>query len=234
MSGKEIEYFLSKELYQSIEVELRTLIKAKKDIIPLLLKSTRLLLTNIQPNDKGYGSFSIKIEKMSRIFFEISHDNISKVFSFVFPFSIELVDQKKTNDVKKIIATSDRIELTSNIISFLLLLAEQDYFDESKPSIDLLELQCFIEENLEEFSILNPRGTEDIVKLVWELLIFEPSYIRYDIDPKTQGKNHPLHHFDCNYSNKGTFKIGLRKGLHTGQFEEFVNNNQRCYYLDYI
>lgn len=70
------------------------------------------------------------------------------------------------------------------------------------------------------------------LSLLEEILRFEPSYIRYDNDPYNEnGKLHPLHHLDINYSTYGTFKIGFNNSISSNYFENFQNTNTDCSYI---
>ena len=71
------------------------------------------------------------------------------------------------------------------------------------------------------------------LEIIEELILVEPSYVRFDIDPENQkGHLHPLNHLDVNYSQAGTYKIGLRTAITLDEFEDILNVDTNCYYIE--
>ena len=69
--------------------------------------------------------------------------------------------------------------------------------------------------------------------MIYDLLVFEPGYIRYDIDfsNRIDPIKHPPHHLDINYDNASTFKIGLSKGINFDEFISILSIKEKCYFL---
>ena len=63
-----------------------------------------------------------------------------------------------------------------------------------------------------------------IWNLYLKLLSFEPCYIRYDHDAVHVSEEHPLDHFDLNYSKNASFKVGLKRYLMIENFQDFFVN----------
>ncbi len=64
------------------------------------------------------------------------------------------------------------------------------------------------------------------------VLALEPSYIRYDFDSKScKGREHPLYHFDINYSGDYTYKIGLYGEMKEGDMMEIMKEDADCWYV---
>ncbi len=61
----------------------------------------------------------------------------------------------------------------------------------------------------------------------------EDGYVRFDRDEdRVNGHYHPLDHLDVFYSNKATFKLGLRAHLDESQFLDILDIGTECHYLN--
>lgn len=83
---------------------------------------------------------------------------------------------------------------------------------------------------------MNDSELNDNQALIWleQLLLTEPSYIRYDDDEKAakgKGLKHPAKHLDVNMSKKGTYKMGLYGKLTCKQFVDILNSETDCHFL---
>jgi len=142
-------------------------------------------------------------DKMNRVFIYRDGNFISTQF----PFNIEFFDEL---DIKIYTYSGNTIDNKS--ISAVKSLLNQ--FN-SHTFVDLKHLEWD-----EEDDYLNEIGKE----IIYELLLIEPSYIRYDHDPKNErGRIHPLHHFDINYSSNGVFKLGLSYQINEQYFEDTMD-----------
>ena len=68
--------------------------------------------------------------------------------------------------------------------------------------------------------------------MILRLLSMELGYIRYDYDPEHEnGKFHPLHHLDINYSSKGTYKLGMNNKIQINDFVDLLDVKKECRYI---
>lgn len=73
---------------------------------------------------------------------------------------------------------------------------------------------------------------EQCFMLILRLLSMELGYIRYDYDPEHEnGKFHPLHHLDINYSSKGTYKLGMNNKIQINDFVDLLDVKKECRYI---
>lgn len=186
-------------------------IRGKKDYVKVLAISARLLLfeddysEGVQVNSK----MKLIIDKMSRIFFY----NENKYFSVSFPFSVQIEENIVTE-----ITTYSGKKLDNKSISSIISIIDSEEFKLNPSLID-----TYIEPN----SIDNSD-----ISLLEEIFQFEPAYIRFDSNPEREnGKLHPLHHLDVNYSNQGTFKLGLNNHITTTDFENILDTQTECSYI---
>jgi hypothetical protein len=209
-------------------------IKTKLQIIEILMESLQLILqNNIISEEKIGGTVTLVVERMSRLFFTSKKDK--KIYSIVFPFFIEVIDNLFSIKLKKfeyldyIESENDRfIEIDYQLISNVLSFIKCDSFKE----------QCSI-----DFITPIDEYEQQYDKNFWiflrELLLMEDGYIRYDYDEKNYKKAfkngephiHPLNHYDLFYSSNATFKIGLLNEISSDNMIEFLNINKECLYL---
>ena len=163
-----------------------------------------LNLNDEEENCKVY--FKLLIDKMSRLFF-FKH---KKYFSVSFPFTV-VVEGSTVLEVSTYTGRSIGFEIISSAISILNNLEFQ---------LDPSPLNFWADSNNSELEALY---------LLEEIFLFEPGYLRYDWDPVNEnGKLHPLHHIDVNYSGYGTFKIGLNRELIIDEFQDVLNIRTNC------
>ena len=76
-------------------------------------------------------------------------------------------------------------------------------------------------------------GEFEGMESIYDLLVFDPGYVRYDIDfsDRLDPLNHPAHHLDINYDNASTYKLGLSKEIDFDEFINILNINKKCYFL---
>lgn len=191
------------------EKDLFSPLRNKVDYAKLLVLSARILLLDYESQIPSSSNMRLVIEKMNRLFFY----NEGKYFSISFPFNV-LFDGDK---ITSITSYSGR-EVDSKSISAVISILENEQFIMNPSLIDFY---------IEPFGI-DSSG----LFLLEEIFQFEPSYIRYDHDiERENGKLHPLHHLDVNYSTYGTFKIGLNNAITHQYFEDLQNINTECYYI---
>lgn len=218
--GKIIELKIGKYLVDKASFPIRE----KKDIIILLLETLDMILSgNIVEDDEAKGKIIIKIEKMSRIFFEIEN----KYFSFNFPFLIEEFEDEEKK--YKIYDSNLGIDLNNKIISKILTIFSRDILNTE-------HLEDFYEE-LEQIEDDYDRSqpTTNTWSILKKLFSFESGYLRYDYDPKNEnGKLHPIHHYDFCFSTGNTFKLGLDNKINIQEFIDMVDTRTECYFLKKI
>lgn len=185
-------------------------IRDKVDYVKVLMVSIKffLLTKHLKPHDYIQGK--IIIDKMSRLFI---YDN-DKYFSLSFPFII--YEEEGDYYVK---TYSGKI-INQKSISEILYIINSNQFNLSRSLIDF-----YIDPDDIDFST---------IYLLEEILMFEPSYMRYDYDPdptRVDAEFHPLHHLDIHYSNYSTLKIGLDDRIEPEFFENLHNLRKVCCYI---
>lgn len=186
-------------------------IRDKIDYIKILMVVTNFLLLSkhLNPNEYIYGK--IIVEKMSRIF--IYQDD--KYFSVSFPFVVDVDDEGNI-----FVKTYSGKNLNHKTISEILYILNSSEFNLSRSLIDF-----YIDPNDIDYNT---------IYLLEEILMHEPSYMRYDYDKKREnGKLHPLYHLDINYSQYSTFKIGLNRRIEPDFFEDIHNVKTDCCYINH-
>jgi len=185
-------------------------LRDKINYAQLLIYSARNLLIDYEIDGlKITSNMKLIVDKMSRLFFYKE----KKYFSVSFPFSV-IVEEDKVTEISTYSGRTVDSKSISNVISIL----EDKQFALNPSPIDY-----YIESNTVESTGL---------ALLEEIFQFEPAYIRYDFDATNEnGKLHPLHHVDVNYSTYGTFKLGLNNFIVDTFFENILNINTDCSFL---
>lgn len=185
-------------------------IRDKLEYARVIALGARLLLLNSEIDELPTSSkMKLIIHKMSRLFFYKDE----KYFSISFPFTIIFND----NEVVELTSHSGK-KLNNKSISAIISILDSPEFKLNPSLIDF-----YIEPNSIDSSGLF---------LLEDIFLFEPSYIRYDFDPKNEnGKLHPLNHIDVNYSQYSTFKLGLSKAITEEDFENLQNTKTDCSFI---
>ena len=202
---------IQKEILPFQEKDFFFPIRDKVDYARIIIFATRKLLLNINNDDiECFSVMKLLIDKMSRLFFYKE----KKYFSISFPFTVLMEDDK----IIKITTLTGKIVNNQYLSNALLVLNDEQF--KLNPSL----LDYYIESN---------NGESHGINILEEIFQSEPAYIRYDNDPKNEdGKKHPLHHLDINYSSYGTYKLGLKSVIIENNFEDVLNINTNCSYLD--
>lgn len=192
-------------------------IRNKKDIVLFIFDAVDALLVRVSGEECGV--LWIKKEKMSRIFCFLDE----KYFSLVFPFEVELIRENEF----KIYDSFFEIEIDNRKIVLLRrILDEIDFMGNSIESI-IEDAYLDVAENGYEHEEI-----EQCFMLILRLLSMELGYIRYDYDPEHEnGKFHPLHHLDINYSSKGTYKLGMNNKIQINDFVDLLDVKKECRYI---
>jgi hypothetical protein len=186
-------------------------VRDKLDYVRLITKAANLLLLNFEiEHERTEGYLSMKKDKMSRMFFYRK----DRVFSVSFPFHVDVEGEQVIG-----VFTQSGLELNSESIACLnSVLNNETYNLKTSIGWSLLDAPS---EDLLGFSLLE------------EIVMFEPGYIRYDCDETNEnGSLHPLNHLDINYSQYGSFKLGLYDPIDQVFFEDILDLKTACAYLE--
>lgn len=236
---KRISFFISYNLFSLANKAIRE----KSDIINILLATLPEIMLEGKSKDNNLGYCEILIGKSSRIIFTLQNKDsgqIYKKFSFSFPFQIER-QTDSTLLTSWIIKDKNGLEISSRLISILQSLSKDQWFAEDIDTSD--EALVFYDHLLEAIKNVDLDLSIDDT-MVWHLIrrlfLFEPGYLRYDLDDDEERLDpiyHPLHHLDIFFSNKATFKIGLIKEeiekseWYSSGFENLLDLESPCYFL---
>lgn len=199
-------------------------VRERWHIIMILLEAIEYMLTNTKSGEFDSDlMFCLNVQKMSRIFF-VSPD---KYYSIYFPFTVEIIDE----EVK---IRNDDYDIDAMTVSML-----KSIFKEPN-SRSVKGCSESITGVFEDMDIDMDIDMENKINfIVYNLLTMEPGYIRYDYDPKThklfcdnkKGLLHPENHYDINYTQGGTFKIGLYDKLKIDDVIRLLNVEDECLFL---
>lgn len=201
---------IQKEIFTFQDQDFFSPIRNKLEYAKLLAISARQLLVDYEAEGTPVaGIMQLVIDKMSRLFY--SKDG--KYFSIAFPFGTRI----ESGQVKELSTYSGKV-LNNKAISAIIAILDSEDFKRSPSLIDF-----FIEPGSIEIA-----GIE----LLEEIFQFEPSYLRYDCDADNEnGKLHPLHHIDFNYSQYSTYKLGLHDIITMEYFVNLQNIKTDCSFV---
>lgn len=177
--------------------------------------------------------FRLKKDKNKKYYFNLDIGNHNKdIYNFDF-FTLQLIIEIFKNG-----RLNKRFDPTTNQIlneeeNHFELAGFYDYLEEK---YDSYRKFLFVENPTEDETFSRIDTSTDLWKVLRFLMMFELSYIRYDYDEKNQDdKYHPLHHIDINYTELGSYKIGIIP-QNTKQWQnkflfQIVDNNQIRLYL---
>lgn len=210
--GKLFELNIGKYFFEKVSKHIRS----KEDLVILLIESMKVfLIGDIITESDIKGKVMIKIDKMSRIIFEIEN----KYFSFNFPFG---VGSRSDHESITFYDIDTRLDLNSKNLSIILSIFNEGVMKNN--SLEDIYIELLYMEDIEY--------KEDILKVVKKLMLFESGYIRYDYDSEhADGHIHPLYHFDVYYSSNNSIKLGLRNELKIEEFVDLLDVKTNCYYI---
>lgn len=170
----------------------------------VLLGAKTLLLPRITSKEIPTSKMKLIVDKMSRLFFYKE----GRSYSISFPFIVQSTSGE-ISGINSYLKTTVDLQAISEVIAILI-----DEQFKLKPSL----IDVYIEEDLPGIFLLE------------EILVTEPSYIRYDIDPnQVNGKLHPLKHLDVNYSQYSTFKLDSGEIDSENDFENMLDIKTDCF-----
>ncbi len=190
------------------------MIRSKRDVIALLMRTIKIMLLPPYPNPAPVGKIVLHVEKMSRLFYIFEN----KIFSINFPYTVI------EGDGVLLFRSTHHSEINSAVTSNVLSVVE---------TFNALD-------NREVFHFAEPisdicQSDDEFWSLFRELLLYEDGYIRFDHDEKNaKEKLHPLDHLDIFYSSSSTFKIGLHENSSHEHLLDLLDRNTECHFLTKI
>jgi hypothetical protein len=196
-------------------------IRTKNHIVMLMLEAIPLLTNGyiVDRTDKNY--IVLRIDKMKRLFFVIEN----KIFSFNFPFNVEM---NPGEDNPTIYDSHTEIQIEGINHAVITTTYNEIFCDDEYRG--MLDLDSEVMLVLESFEMISNKD------LIWQvlkkLLVFESGYLRYDYDEEREdGKLHPLHHLDINYSSDSTFKVGINNLINCDYLIDILDINTDSHYI---
>ena len=196
-----------------------TRISEREQIIICILEACRYMMVSDElQHHVSTNIIALVIDKMKRLFI----CSPKKCYSVSFPFNPTI------NTDGHLKFDYDGIDINSMIISQVCQVLQSEEF-KGNDAIDLVD---YIDR-------VSSQNSMNIWILIKRLLTYEIGYIRYDDDIKgfnaakanhTQNK-HPRHHFDINYTNEATYKIGLTKSMTLDEFVQIIDNHSDRMFL---
>ena len=183
------------------------------DVILIVLNS--LSYISWQPPCKDdAGDFKIIINKMNRMFFVQKE----KIFSITIPFTVRENNQGEIEIYDSdVLIDSKHLAIANKIFTML----------KESASYDVIDYQHLLDDEIIEL--------EDgmiVKRLVNRLITNEYGYLRYDEDfVHANGDLHPPFHLDINYSNSGTYKLGIDSQIDFEWFRDCLDITVPCKYI---
>ena len=141
----------------------------------------------------------------------------AKIVSFVFDFNLTPSESEIPSISFGDFVLSTEIISCAKMIIYQLMRTERDWIHEEDNDLR------------EEY---NPNALDISHKLIKKIIYSEPSYIRYEYDTEhAKGSKHPLHHLDINFSEDGSYKIGVESRAHSTDinfFMDLLNTETDC------
>jgi hypothetical protein len=188
------------------------MIRNKNDIIRLLMNTLKYVSSHVEIHGEIDSHLIIKVDDMNR-FIYVSPD---KIFSIRSPFNVREIDGEL------FFYTASTPEINSAMTSCVLAFIEEN----NNSSDCIYKFIDLYEESFEGYE-------EQAWSLIYQLMIFEDGYLRYDHDPKrADARIHPINHLDVYYTNACTFKIGTYHKPDKDYFMQLLNNKIESKYLE--
>lgn len=195
-------------------------VRETKDVLSLIL-DTLSFLSYGSLCEKETGNLFVKIDKMSRVFYQLE----DKYFSIAFPFYIE--ENEGAEGSYCIYDIMDDFQIDNKLISIMKGIAEN--IDITNCSMEEL-FDCIWTDNYDED--ITEKEIECCFNIIMRILASEIGYIRFDYDPVHENGNmHPLNHLDVNYSGRCTYKLGLKNRICMEEFIDILDVGTKCDYV---
>lgn len=217
---KHFEYYIDESLQ---EIASRA-IRCKQDILLLLAYTVKAIVEqelskNIrftQPENKNY-RLQVHVDRMNRLVYCMD----KKIFSYQMPFDIYEAD-----DGGMIIKYNHEWVIDSYLSSVLItVFGDVDCFDGT-----IEDIYYRVDNRIKNIYNTDGLGEDVIWKLLKDLMLYEPGYIRCDDDPDPNRMNpdtHPRYHLDINYESSATYKIGLQRMITPEEMLSILDNGQK-------
>lgn len=195
-------------------------IREKKDILCLML-DTLGFLSYGSSCEQEEGNLFIKVDKMSRVFYQLD----DKYFSITFPFVIE--ENQKQKGSYCIYDVMEDLQIDNKLISMMKGIIEK--VDFTNCTIENLFESIWTDSYDEDIS---EKEIESCFNIIMRVLSSEFGYVRFDYDPiHENGNMHPLNHLDINYSGRCTYKLGLKNRIDIDEFIDILDIGTKCSYV---
>lgn len=210
---KMIERQMNRVLYEQAIKPKRN----KQELILLLLETIKFLYVS-STRSADYGIVQIKIDKMSRVFYQVEN----KIFSISFPFYMEVISENEL----KIYDSTTEVEINEKMVSNMIRIIQKQR-DQNISIEDLYDDFCNDVIENSEYEEAN-----NAWRILARLFGTETGYVRYDYDETHEnGDFHPLNHLDINYSGSCTYKLGLKKEVKLSEFTDILDIKTTCRYI---
>lgn len=191
-----------------------------KDLLCLIL-DTLSFLSYGSSCEQEEGCLFVKVDKMSRVFYQLT----DKYFSIAFPFWIE--EDPKVKGSYYIYDTVDDLQIDNKLISMMKGIVEN--IDFTNCTIESLFDSIWSEAYDED---VTETEIESCFNIIMRTVASEVGYIRFDHDPiYEKGNIHPLNHLDINYSGCCTYKLGLKNKICIDEFIDILDVGTKCSYV---
>jgi len=206
-------------------------IRRKKDVMMLLLECVSELnqadVLRVGHSGPTANVFRLEVGRSQRLFFSLKD---KKIFSISFPFEI------REKEDKYLIRDRQGHLMSAGIVSALKSMVNEEVFNlqQYDASNDLEELVLDMLDRFsdKEESSMDSFMSRDLWDILYNLMTFEPGYIRYDYDVENEdASRHPLSHIDINYSDSVSYKIGLKKRMAMPKLVELLSKDGKIRYL---
>ena len=192
-------------------------IRTKNDLISLLLRAVQYMHFGEPCPEGTEDSFTIEIEKISRISFFLK----DKIFSFHFPFTV----QDENSDQIIIRCKNRNFNIDSKVLALLLSLCNNNIFDKT-----FFDMSVLVEDECNSFDEID--NQIEIEYIVRTLLEFEPGYLRYEDDiNRANGNIHPRFHIDVFYSDHAKVKLGMYNEITAAWFRDLIDITTNCKFI---
>lgn len=195
-------------------------VREAKDVLSLVL-DTLSFLSYGSFCEQEVGNLFVKVDKMSRVFYQLGE----KYFSIAFPFGIE--ENQKEEGSYIIYDVMEEFQIDNKLISMMKGIVEN--IDFTNCTMEDLFDSIWVDNCSED---ITEKEIECCFNIIMRILATEFGYIRFDYDPVYEnGSMHPLNHLDINYSGRCTYKLGLKNRIGIEEFIDILDVGTKCSYV---
>lgn len=202
-------------------------LKTKDEIIFFMLHIYIVLFEERYSGDIKDSGYSFEIlKKQGRIIVFLK----DKYFSVHLPFNIIFDEFDKISDVK---TREEKISIDIHVLRILKIFWGKLIVEENLEKT-ILNYIATVEDIHGEYVRDNKCNCnfDDVEKALFELLEYDSSYIRFDIDyEREKYYTHPLFHFDTDYRDYISYKIGLDRKIDEKKFLDLLAKETDCQFI---